>query len=108
MAASARPAGETGENRFYLRPRGRKSAAWIDQEMSPGALVLVPHLPGQDGMKFRLRHARTGEHPVALHSRRRGDDENRIAARLAAGLEQERDVKHGHRRQGRESLEKAF
>ena len=40
---------------------------------------------------------------------RRGDDENRIAARLAAGLEQERNVEHGdHGADAETRLRKGF
>ena len=40
------------------------------------------------------RHARPGQHALALHCGRRRDHDDGVAAPLAAGLEQQRDVEH--------------
>ena len=82
----------------HLGFRVIEPAARVDHEIRSRSLLGIRHLLGADRLERRLGHAGTGEHAGALNLRRRGDDEDGVAAGLGPGLEQERDVEDDERR----------
>ena len=100
------PLGDSRAPAGYRRPDARLkgSRAPCPQESGRVALLRIRHLPLADGRERLLAHAGPRQHARMLHVRRGRHDQNRIAAGLTAGLEQERDVEHGHGRVRRERL----
>ena len=73
-------------------------AARVDHEIRPRPLLGIRHLLGADRLERRLGHAGAGEHAGTLDLRRGRDDEDRVAAAVGPGLEQQRDVEDDQRR----------
>lgn len=69
----------------------------MDDEVGPPPLFHVRHLLTQDGLKFLRSHRGATQHPLALQKGRGGDHDDGVAAALAAGLEQQRDVERDQR-----------
>ncbi len=63
-------------------------------DIRPPALLTIGHLPGQNSGETSRRHAGAAQHPGALQRWRRAHHQNRIAAPLAAGFDQQRDVEN--------------
>src|SRR6185503_2098335 len=84
------------ENFTHLPARRLESLPAIHDEIGSRALFRVGQLLGGERGELLLAHARALEHAGALHLGRRGHHHDRVAARLAAGFVQQRDVEHRH------------
>ena len=67
-----------------------------NNEIGPTQLFVVGHLTGTMGGEALWRHVRSRENAHRLDQRRRPYDCHRVAAPVAPGLEQQRDVEHGN------------
>ncbi len=75
--------------------QGRTQAApGGNHEIGSAALGGVGHLLGADRHQPGGRHAGTAQHPLRLQESGAGDHRHPVAAALAAGFEQQRDVEH--------------
>ena len=73
----------------------------VEHEVGAPAFFRVRHLLRQKRGKFLLAHARPLEGALALELGRRRNHDDGVAAALAAGLEEERNVEQDHRRAAR-------
>lgn len=69
-----------------------------NDEIGTAALERVGKLLVEDGLQAFGRHAGAPQHPLSLKKWRGSDHDDGIAAPLAAGFEQQRDVQGGNRR----------
>src|SRR6476469_6631761 len=97
---SAGPAGNGAQDPTDPALGVAKAKARFDEKMRAPALLRIGHLLCQYCLKLLLRHARPSEHAPPLHRFWRGNEGNRIGFRLAASLEQQRNVENDDRRLG--------
>jgi len=71
--------------------------ARIDGEIGEPDLFLRRDLAGQDRFEFFFRHAGAGQHAAALQGRAAMHHQDRVAARVAAGFEQQGNIEHDER-----------
>lgn len=69
----------------------------MDDEVRPPPFFRVRHLLAQDRLKFLRSHRGATEYPLALQKGRGGDHDDGVAAALAAGLEQQRNIEGDQR-----------
>lgn len=79
-------------------PRRFKATAGIDDEMSTLSFFRIRHLFGQKRFEIRARHVAAGHDALALDVWRRGDDEDGVAAPIAARFEEEWYIENRERR----------
>src|SRR5260221_11444652 len=70
-------------------------------EIGAPALVATRHLLGEDGGKAGFAHPRSREDASALQEGRRADDDDGVAAPLAAALEEQWNIEHHERNAAR-------
>ena len=82
------------QHRPDLLARRLQRAARIDHEIGARALFGIGDLAGQQRLEFFRRHARTRQHPLALHVGRRGHDDDFVKQSSTRRLEQKWDIEH--------------
>jgi hypothetical protein len=65
-----------------------------DDDVSATALLYVRHLPRYYSLDIRVAHSPARPYPVNLHCSGRSHDNDAVNPPIAAGLQQERDIKN--------------
>src|SRR3954452_19953463 len=83
-----------GKDRTHLRTRRLEPLRGVHDKIRTPAVFGVRHLLGQDCSQLFHGHAGALQHARALTLSRPRHHHHRVAPRVAAGLEQERNIQH--------------